>query len=192
MIKLKPLVEGILKERYDISKYDNMLKQKYDIDYSDLNYLGSGDFGEAYSDDEGKVFKFTSSKSEASLAKEILKSNSKYDAFADIYDVVDLDNRVTLIVQEELEEDSSIEDMYYQVENILANQGLPIQYIHNLDYDELDEEIDSELEKFINDLEDIVRSYRMLGIEASDIRPENMGYDKLGKLKAFDIDDKNK
>jgi hypothetical protein len=192
MIKLKPLVEGILKERYDISKYDNMLKQKYDIDYSDLNYLGSGDFGEAYSDDEGKVFKFTSSKSEASLAKEILKSNSKYDAFADIYDVVDLDNRVTLIVQEELEEDSSIEDMYYQVENILANQELPIQYIHNLDYDELDEEIDSELEKFINDLEDIVRSYRMLGIEASDIRPENMGYDKSGKLKAFDIDDKNK
>jgi hypothetical protein len=192
MIKLKPLVEGILKERYDISKYDNMLKQKYDIDYSDLNYLGRGDFGEAYSDDEGKVFKFTSSKSEASLAKEIMKSNSKYNAFADIYDVVDLDNRVTLIVQEELEEDSSIEDMYYEVDNILDNQELPIQYIHNLDYDELDEEIDSELEKFINDLEDIVRSYRMLGIEASDIRPENMGYDKSGKLKAFDIDDKNK
>jgi len=50
--------------------------------------------------------------------------------------------------------------------------------------------ISEELQSFMNDIDDIIRAYRYLGIEASDIRPENMGYSKDGKLKAFDIDDK--
>lgn len=32
----------------------------------------------------------------------------------------------------------------------------------------------------------------MLGIEASDLRPENLGRDKDGNLKAFDIEDRRK
>jgi hypothetical protein len=41
-------------------------------------------------------------------------------------------------------------------------------------------------------MEDIIRAYRTLGIVASDIRPENLGYSESGKLKAFDIDDKQR
>jgi len=53
-------------------------------------------------------------------------------------------------------------------------------------------EISDELQSFMNDLDDIIRAYRYLGVEASDIRPENMGYSKDGKLKTFDIDDKRR
>jgi hypothetical protein len=53
-------------------------------------------------------------------------------------------------------------------------------------------EISEKLQNFINDIEDIVRAYRYLGIEASDIQPDNLGYSSDGKLKAFDIDYKNR
>lgn len=191
MIKLKKLLKSILLEsRIMISKYEDILKSKYNIDYSDLSFLGKGDFGEAYSYDS-KVYKFTTSKNESKLANEILKNNSKiFKAFADIYDVLDLGDGITLIVQEELKDDSHIEDLYYELQNYLDEQGLPIQYIDRLDTDEI--EISDELQSFMDDLDDIIRAYRYLGVEASDIRPENMGYSKDGKLKAFDIDDKQR
>lgn len=191
MIKLKQLVKSILLEsRVMLSKYEDILKSKYNIDYSDLSFLGRGDFGEAYSHGN-KVYKFTTSKNESKLANEILKNNSKiYEAFADIYDVLDLGDGITLIVQEELEADSNIENLYYELQNYLDEQGLPIQYLHRLDTDEI--EITDELERFMDDLYDIIRAYNNLGVEASDIRPDNMGYSKEGKLKAFDIDDKRR
>ena len=67
---------------------------------------------------------------------------------------------------------------------------MQVQYIDYLDTDGI--EISKELQSFINDLEDIVNAYRYLGVEASDIRPENMGYSEDGKLKAFDVDDKRR
>jgi len=79
------------------------------------------------------------------------------------------------------------------VQNLLEQQGLPIQYLGNLDEDDLNPEdkmLYQELSNFINGLENINRAYRNLGIEASDISPDNLGYDKNGVLKAFDIDDK--
>jgi hypothetical protein len=41
-----------------------------------------------------------------------------------------------MIIMEELTEDSSIEDMYYELNDMLEEQGLPIQYLDNLDTDE--------------------------------------------------------
>ena len=102
----------------------------------------------------------------------------------------DIINNQMLIILEELEEDSHIEDLYYELQNYLDEQGLPIQYIDNLDTDGM--EISDELQSFMNDIDDIIRAYRYLGVGASDIRPENMGYSKEGKLKAFDIDDKQR
>lgn len=156
----------------------------------ELSYLGSGDFGEAYSIGDGRVLKKTSSKNEFNLAKQMEgKEIPVLDAFAKIYKT-DIINDQMLIILEELEEDSHIEDLYYELQNYLDEQGLPIQYIDHLDDDEI--EISDELQLFIDDLDDIIRAYRYLGIEASDIRPENMGYSKEGKLKAFDIDDKQR
>lgn len=160
------------------------------INPDELSYLGSGDFGEAYSIGDGRVLKKTSSKNEFNLAKQMEgKEIPVLDAFAKIYKT-DIINGQMLIILEELEEDSHIEDLYYELQNYLNEQGLPIQYIDYLDTDEI--EISDELQSFMNDLDDIIRAYRYLGIEASDIRPENMGYSKDGKLKAFDIDDKQR
>lgn len=72
----------------------------------------------------------------------------------------------------------------------MNDQGLPIQYLDHIDINDID--ISDELQKFMDDIDDINRAYRYMGIEASDIRPENLGYSKDGKLKAFDIDDKQR
>lgn len=160
------------------------------INPDELSYLGSGDFGEAYSIGDDRVLKKTSSKNEFNLAKQMEgKEIPVLDAFAKIYKT-DIINGQMLIILEELEEDSHIEDLYYELQNYLDEQGLPIQYIDHLDTDEI--EMSDELQSFMNDLDDIIRAYRYLGIEASDIRPENMGYSKEGKLKAFDTDDKQR
>lgn len=188
---MKSLIKKLLRE--SLLKEDVLTKDeffiKYGIDEDDLSYLGSGDFGKAYSVGDGKVLKITNSKSEFGFAKEIAGKNiPALDGFADIYVAEKVDNQY-YIIMEELDEDSDIEDLYYQVEELLSNEGLPIQYLHMLDTDEL--ELDDDLLKFISDIEDINRSYRYLGIEASDIKPDNLGVDKNGKVKAFDIDDRS-
>lgn len=166
--------------------------QKHGIDSEELSWLGSGDFGDAYSTEDGRVVKFTSSKSEFDIAKKLVGKSDKFDGFAAIYDAV-ITDKGKVILMEELEVDSEIEDLWYQVSDLLGQQGLPPQYIHYFDteeYEQVNGEIDQSVLDFIDGIDNINRSYRMLGIEASDIRPENMGYDSDGNLKAFDIDDK--
>lgn len=162
--------------------------KKNKIDPEELSYLGKGDFGEAYSTEDGRVLKKTGSDSEYKIALEILNNPSPiFNAFAEIYDVAKIEG-YGYIIMEELNTDSDIEDMFYELASILEEQGLPIQYVSHLDRDEA--EISSELETFIDGIDDINRAYMHLGIEASDIKPDNLGYDNLGNLKAFDIDDK--
>jgi len=160
------------------------------VDLSFFHYMGKGDFGEAYETDNGQVLKITSSSSEVEIAKSLMGRNTTH--FAQIYDVKKI-NGYNFILQEKLEHNTDIENKFYQLQNLLEQQGLQIQYLGYLDEDELTSEdkiLYQELSSFINDLENINRAYRNLGIEASDIRPENLGYDKNGNLKAFDIDDK--
>jgi hypothetical protein len=161
------------------------------IDFDNISYLGRGEFGEAYSIGNDMVLKLTSSKREHEIANEILNANSKlYDnAFAKIYEVGEYKNKY-YIIMEELYTDSSIEDLYYQLDELLNEQNLPIQYVGYLEYN--DEDISEELKIFINEIGSINRAYNNLGIIASDIQPDNLGYNKNGDLKAFDIDDKNK
>lgn len=188
---LRKFIKNILKEclNENVKTIDDFYSEN-NINPDELSYLGSGDFGEAYSIGDDRVLKKTSSKNEFNLAKQMEgKEIPVLDAFAKIYKT-DIVNGQMLIILEELEEDSHIEDLYYELQNYLDEQGLRIQYIDYLDTDEI--EMSDELQSFMNDLDDIIRAYRYLGIAASDIRPENMGYSKEGKLKAFDIDDKQR
>ncbi|MCK9415681.1 hypothetical protein M0Q97_03360 [Candidatus Dojkabacteria bacterium] len=179
-----------LKTFEENKKTINDFYSENNINPDNLNYLGRGDFGEAHSIGDGRVLKKTSSKNEFNLAKQMEgKDIPVLNSIAKIYKT-DIINGQMLIILEELEEDSHIEDLYYELQNYLDEQNLPIQYIDHLDTEEI--EISDELQSFMNDLDDIIRAYRYLGIEASDIRPENMGYSKDGKLKAFDIDDKQR
>jgi len=161
------------------------------IDFDNISYLGKGEFGKAYSIRNNMVLKLTSSKREYEIANEILNTNSKLynDAFANIYEVGKYKNDY-YIIMEELDTDSKIEELYYELIELLDQQGLPIQYVGYLEYNE--GEITDKLQKFIDSIDYINRAYNTLGIMASDIQPDNLGYDKNGNLKAFDIDDKNK
>tara|TARA_R110001592_G_C12716114_1_gene708390 strand:- start:11 stop:592 length:582 start_codon:yes stop_codon:yes gene_type:complete len=187
---MKHLIKKLLREGLEnntLSK-EEFFKQN-NINPEELSYMGSGDFGEAHSIGDGRVLKITRSKSEFDFAKELVgKDVPALDGFVNFYAASIVDNQY-YIIMEELEEDSDIEDLYYQVEELLSNEGLPIQYLHMLDTDELD--LDEDILKFINDIEDVNHSYRILGVEASDIKPDNLGVDKNGKVKAFDIDDRS-
>jgi hypothetical protein len=188
----KKLIKTILMDY--LNENDKTINDFYyenGINPDELSYLGSGDFGEAYSiGDDGRVLKKTSSKNEFNLAKQMEgKDIPVLNSLAKIYKT-DIINGQMLIILEELEENSRIDDLYYELQDYLDEQGLPIQYLDHLDTDEI--QISDELQSFMDDLHDIIRAYRYLGIEASDIRPENMGYSKDGKLKAFDVDDKKR
>jgi hypothetical protein len=67
-----------------------------------------------------------------------------------------------------------------------------MQYLEYFDEAAYEGTWNSEMEHFMSEISTINRSYRMLGIEASDLRPENLGRDKDGNLKAFDIEDRRK
>jgi hypothetical protein len=188
----KKLIKTILMDY--LNENDKTINDFYHengINPDELSYLGSGDFGEAYSiGDDGRVLKKTSSKNEFNLAKQMEgKDIPVLNSLAKIYKT-DIINGQMLIILEELEENSRIDDLYYELQDYLDEQGLPIQYLDHLDTDEI--QISDELQSFMDDLHDIIRAYRYLGVEASDIRPENMGYSKDGKLKAFDVDDKKR
>ena len=81
----------------------------------------------------------------------------------------------------------------YSVIYLLSFENIPIQYVEMFDEDDLPEGnfVSDEMRSFINGIANINRVYRILGIEASDIRPENLGY-RDGELVAFDIDDRNR
>ena len=178
---------------FTINESEKTLEDFYvenNIDPEELSYLGKGDFGTAYSTGDGRVLKRTTSKSEFKLATEMEQSDAPVlNSFVKIYKTEIVKGEM-YILQEELIEDSHIDDLYYELNSYLNDQGLPIQYLDHLDTDDLD--ISDELQKFMDDIDDINRAYRYLGIEASDIRPENLGYSQDGKLKAFDIDDKQR
>jgi hypothetical protein len=178
-----------LKENTGITK--EQFYSANNIDVENLSYLGKGDFGTAYSIGDGRVMKITSSKSEFDIAKELIENQGShaFDGFADFYVAEIVDGKM-VIIMEELEEDSHIEDLFSELTYILDEHDLPIQYLSHLDTDEV--ELSDEMKSFINDVEDINYGYRALGIEASDIRSENMGRSKDGKVKAFDIEDKRR
>jgi hypothetical protein len=178
---------------FTINESEKTLEDFYvenNIDPEELSYLGKGDFGTAYSTGDGRVLKRTTSKSEFKLATEMEQSDAPVlNSFVKIYKTEIVKGEM-YILQEELIEDSHIEDLYYELQSYLDEQGLPIQYLDHLDTDDLD--ISDELQKFMDDIDDINRAYRYIGIEASDIKPDNLGYSQDGKLKAFDIDDKQR
>lgn len=189
---LKELLENI--NNPNGNKTVEQFYMENNIDPDNLSYLGKGDFGTAYSIGDGRVLKITTSKNEFNIAKQLENTTSGLykNAFAHVYKAEMVDNKMFIIL-EELREDSDIENMWYEMDELLQASGLPVQYIGNLDPDELEEmgySISHDLQTFMNSIEYIIRAYRNLGIEASDVRPENMGYDVHGNLKGFDIDDK--
>ena len=183
------LIESV---EYSPTKESTNFLSKFGIDDEKLDYLGSGDYGTAYSVGNNKVLKITSSKSEYELAKQIMNGNFKH--IVKIYAVEKINNDY-FILQEELIIKSNIEDKWNEMMNMLQSQDLPVQYIDNFDEDEYEEQngpIRQDIQDFMNGIYAIVSDYRKLVGDTSDIRLENIGYSINKELKAFDIDDRSK
>jgi hypothetical protein len=76
----------------------------------------------------------------------------------------------------------------------IYNQGCDLlnNYFDTDAYKEFNDGVpyDDELIKFIDELNSVVSGYKYLGIPLPDIHDGNLGRDKNGVLKAFDIDSK--
>ncbi len=192
---MKGFIKRLLREGLDeVKTYESKgdFYSANNIDSESLHYLGKGDFGVAYSIGDGRVLKKTSSKKEFEIAKDLVGRN--IDGLANIYSIgiVKLYNYPAeyYIVLEELEEDGSIEDMWWDLMNIIEEQGIDISTLGYIDVEELG--LESDMVEFIGIIEDIYRVCRNNGIAFPDIRPENLGRDKHGNIKLFDIDDKDR
>ena len=187
---MKKYIKRLLREGLNKVDIEDFYK-KHNIDSEELSWLGSGDFGEAYSTGDGRVVKFTTSKSEFNIAKKMLGKANQLTNMVEIFAVITTSKGMTILQEEVDTESEPIEDLYYEVINILDTIGYSIQeiYVAMEEYKET-YVIDPKVEKFADQISNINQDYNALGIMASDIRPENMGYDSKGTLKAFDIDDK--
>lgn len=161
----------------------------HNIVEEDLGWLGSGEFGEAYETGDGRVVKLTSSESEFKIAKHLIEYNKRFPYFVDIYVAEEIDGD-WVIIMEQLDTDGSIEDKFGMVNSYLDELGIGIGEIRYADWDDLSEPPSEDEMKFIDDICGIAGDYGDLGITAYDIHDGNLGYDKEGNVKAFDIEDK--
>lgn len=164
-----------------------------DIVPEDLDWMGSGDFGEAYSDGDGTIVKFTNSNSEFETAQEILAATGGRKklidlAFAEIEDAVEIDGN-KIIIMEELDTDGA-EELFQDLDMMAEEAGVPLSEFW-IDTDEVTE-VDGDLIEGLDQLDDIFRAYRALGIFAPDVKGDNLGFGKDGRLKAFDIQERGK
>jgi hypothetical protein len=183
-----------LMEGTDWDKLTEFLKQE-NIEFKKIDWIGSGEYGNAYSLGNGQVLKITNSENEFDLAKQI--KNTPLPGLVKIYDFGwyrDEKPKLYYILMDELDTDSSIEDMFQKVEMILTTQGLDISQTSSFDEDEYDGsegELDQETIKFMNDLGRIYRSCSELGIRAPDVNYGNLGYDRSGNVTLFDVQDRS-
>lgn len=170
---------------YKISEYTDPLEtfcNKHDYNYEELSWLGKGDFGEAYLTPDNKVVKVTTDKKECSIAKELM--NQVNGPFAKVF-LVEIINGSCFILQEYVDTNSEIEDLYYQAENYVQEQG---EDIETIDIDDIE---DNTLKQFIDELQWIYDFQRRMGIMGADIRPENLGRNSDGELVCFDITERS-
>lgn len=182
-----------LMEGTNWDQLENFLRNNK-IEFNSVDWLGSGEYGNAYSLGNGTVLKITNSESEFEIAGQLLNKN--IPGLVNVFDrgwYRDEKPKLYYIVMEELDTDSSIEDMFSRVEMILTTQGLDISQTGSFDeeeYDGSEGELDGETLKFMDDLTIIYRSCAQLGIRVPDVNYGNLGYDSTGHLKLFDVQDR--
>ena len=140
-------------------------------------YLGSGDFGEAYMTECGKVVKVTSNESEFVIADSLI---GKENEFTVNILKVDLVNGEYIILQELLDTDG-IDDIYSEIDFIMQSECLTFDEIDPDDYD-----MSEEAKKMVWDISASIYEYKKAGFMPEDISPSNMGLKENGNYGLFD------
>lgn len=190
---MSDFVNRLIKEVFDQNKI-NVFYEENNINPDKLKYIGAGDFGKAYSTGDGRVLKITSSPGEYSVACDLLFKH--YEGIVEYYAAEQMDRRTYYILMEEAEHDSLIEDSYYTLMEIADELGDTMLYPEDLDIERYEQEtgnkINDHVKTFAKELAVILNSERMAGIQVGDVRADNLGRNKNGKLVAFDMDDKRR
>lgn len=143
------------------------------------NWAGSGDFGNAYHTECGKIIKETSDVFEFIIASKI--ESEKNDNIVDIYKTEIIGDSM-FILMEELDL-TNIEDKCSIIFSELDNIGYSI-----IEYDIEDNTIgfsDEEL-WFIDDIQKAIIQYQSYGFNPLDIKHDNIGRKKNGNFALFD------
>tara|TARA_B100002019_G_C21225264_1_gene577038 strand:+ start:897 stop:1493 length:597 start_codon:yes stop_codon:yes gene_type:complete len=162
-------------------------KIEKNLTYNDLTFLGSGDNGEAYKTESGKVIKITSDKNEFLYATRLINNTSESNI--DVYNTIEGNDRL-YIIMEEINTDSNIEDLFNELYNIYTYFN-DIDTILDIDLDEVEDQdifISNESKKMLEDLIESSLFYEKIGIPsyALDIQPDNIGIKNNGKYILFD------
>lgn len=175
---------------YESRKYEqieNFFKRNNIVE-DDLAYLGRGDFGTAYAIDDERVLKISSSKAEFESAKEILQKSDKLEHIAKIYDVEEIPENSYrgkyFIIVELLEQEGDLE---YKLHDLYEYNPDGLMGVDYIDTDEIEDE---DMVDFINQIRNIMYECRLIGVFYPDISSDNLGYNKEGVLKAFDVQNK--
>ena len=168
---------------------------KEGIEFNSVDWIGSGEYGNAYSLGNGKVFKITTSENEFHVGSGLVGKN--YPGLVQYYGYgwySDKPKKYYLIM-EELDVDSSIDDDLSRIEMILTTQGLGLSYegltyFDEDEYDGSEGELDPDIQKFMEQLRQIYISCQRIGVAVPDVNYGNLGYDKSGNLTLFDIQDR--
>lgn len=167
--------------------------KKHGIDPENLSFLGKGYYGSAYSTGDGRVVKITTSKTEFEIAQQLIETPK--ENIVKIFDAVFASesplNYRYIILKEELEQNEEDEYLFYEVQEMLNTQGVPLTYISHFDMEEFEDlngEIGEKLTNFFQEISEVVWDVTPLVGDRADISADNLGRDKNGTLKLLDVD----
>lgn len=161
-----------------------------------IRYLGAGAFGKAYSINEDLVFKITTDSSEIEISRALI--GQKNENIVDIYDVLNFDKNVAIIVQEKLniaryitkdvrhffdfidETNTYVIDLLNQetLENVIDKEAITIA----------DRECVLEDIYVLENLHKATKEIKMkTGMFNNDVHIYNIGCKKSGELALFDL-----
>lgn len=154
--------------------------KKYNIEIN--CWAGSGDFGEAYHTECGKIIKETSDVAEFLIAAKL--EGEKNDNIVDIYKTDIIDNQM-YIFMEELNL-GSIEDEFSEIFLKLEDIGIQINEFDESDLYEYNVHFSDDEICFINDIQLAIKQYQFYGYNPTDIQSGNIGRKENGNIALFD------
>jgi len=151
--------------------------------YGELFWEGEGAYGTAYaSEDNETIIKITTDEAEFKIAEKLL--NEPKDSLVKIYQVFKHKD-LMVIVQEKLNTDFDL-SIFHEIERRMNDQGL--NWMCFVDYFE-EGELTKEEAEMVDKISAIIWDCRSLGMDWIDLHSENIGIDKNGKMKHFDVSD---
>lgn len=150
--------------------------------YKIEQWVGDGDFGEAYLTTCGKILKVTSDKEEFVAASRIEGAEDEH--LIEIYKTDSYNNDLVILM--ECLDTENIEDLFNEIINATGEDGIEaLEFASSEDYD-----LSDEAHLLFSDLQSCIGGYQKNGTNPMDIHENNIGINSKGNYVLFDQKDK--